>query len=73
VLRVDDEGSGIAEAARARIFDAFFTTRTHGVGIGLALVKRIIDDHARMGARIEVVSPAKGGASFRVTLEDVRV
>jgi signal transduction histidine kinase len=70
VLSVDDEGPGIAEDARARIFDAFYTTRTHGVGIGLALVKRIIDDHASAGARVEVVSPSKGGASFRVTLRD---
>ncbi len=70
VLRVDDEGPGISEEARARIFDAFYTTRTHGVGIGLALVKRIIDDHAAMGAHIEVVSPETGGASFRVTLQD---
>jgi signal transduction histidine kinase len=71
VLRVDDEGPGIAKEARARIFDAFFTTRTHGVGIGLALVKRIIDDHASVGARIDVVSPDRGGASFRVTLPSV--
>jgi signal transduction histidine kinase len=69
VLRVDDEGPGISDEARARIFDAFYTTRTHGVGIGLALVKRIIDDHAETGASIDVVSPEKGGASFRVTLQ----
>jgi hypothetical protein len=31
-------------------------------------VKRIIDDHARMGARIDVESPPNGGASFRVRL-----
>ena len=73
VLRVDDEGPGVTDEARARIFDAFYTTRTHGVGIGLALVKRIIDDHAPMGAQIEVVSSERGGASFRITLEGARV
>jgi two-component system sensor histidine kinase HydH len=67
-LCVDDQGPGISESAKARLFDAFYTTRSHGVGIGLAVVKRIIDDHAKMGARIEVVSPESGGASFRVTL-----
>jgi signal transduction histidine kinase len=72
VLRVDDEGAGIPEDARARIFDAFYTTRTHGVGIGLALVKRIIDDHAPMGASIAVVSPDGGGTSFRVTLANAK-
>jgi len=72
VLSVDDEGPGLSEEARARIFDAFYTTRAHGVGIGLAVVKRIVDDHAAMGARIAVQSPldaeGKGGASFRITL-----
>jgi len=70
VLRVDDTGPGVSEEALARIFDAFYTTRAHGVGIGLALVKRIIDEHATLGARIEVVSSDHGGASFRVTLPD---
>ena len=72
VLSVDDEGPGLSDEARARIFDAFYTTRAHGVGIGLAVVKRIVDDHAAMGARIAVQSPLDpeggGGASFRITL-----
>jgi signal transduction histidine kinase len=71
-LSVDDEGPGLTEEARARIFDAFYTTRAHGVGIGLAVVKRIVDEHAAMGARIDVESPLDtgggGGASFRITL-----
>jgi signal transduction histidine kinase len=67
-LSVDDEGPGIPAGSQARLFDAFYTTRSHGVGIGLAVVKRIIDDHAKMGATIRVVSPPAGGASFRVTL-----
>ena len=67
-LSVEDRGSGIAPEELGRIFDAFYTTRSHGVGIGLAVVKRIIDDHARMGARIMVDSPPGGGARFRVLL-----
>jgi two-component system sensor histidine kinase HydH len=67
-LSVDDQGPGISKEAEARLFDAFYTTRSHGVGIGLAVVKRIIDDHAKMGATIDVHSPPSGGASFRVTL-----
>jgi two-component system, NtrC family, sensor histidine kinase HydH len=67
-LSVDDQGPGIPQEAQARLFDAFYTTRSHGVGIGLAVVKRIIDDHAKMGATIDVHSPPAGGASFRVTL-----
>ena len=65
---MSDDGSGISANNRARIFDAFYTTRSHGVGIGLAVVKRILDDHASMGARITVESPPDGGASFQVTL-----
>jgi two-component system, NtrC family, sensor histidine kinase HydH len=65
-LRVDDKGHGVPSGAR--IFDDFFTTRTHGAGIGLAVVRRIIEDHAPMGVRLAVDQPSGGGASFRVTL-----
>ena len=67
-LAVDDQGPGVSGDAKARIFDSFYTTRSHGTGIGLAVVKRIIDDHARLGATIDVVSQPAGGASFRVVL-----
>jgi two-component system, NtrC family, sensor histidine kinase HydH len=67
-LAVDDQGPGIPEGVRARIFEDFFTTRTHGAGIGLAVVRRIVEDHAPMGARLNVERAARGGASFRVTL-----
>ncbi len=67
-LAVDDQGPGVSGDAKARIFEGFFTTRSHGTGIGLAVVKRIIDDHARFGASIDVVSELAGGASFRVVL-----
>jgi signal transduction histidine kinase len=66
VLAVDDEGPGVESGAR--IFDDSFTTRTHGAGIGLAVVKRIIESHAPMGVRLTVERAASGGASFRVTL-----
>jgi signal transduction histidine kinase len=67
-LAVDDEGPGIPEDSRARIFDDFFTTRTHGAGIGLAVVRRIVEDHAPIGARLSVRSAQSGGASFQLTL-----
>ncbi|HEY8041188.1 MAG TPA: ATP-binding protein [Polyangiaceae bacterium] len=67
-LRVDDQGPGLPENAGARIFEDFFTTRTHGAGIGLAVVRRIMEDHAAMGARLAVEQAPAGGASFRVTL-----
>jgi signal transduction histidine kinase len=68
ILCVEDSGPGISKEEQQRIFNAFYTTRTHGAGIGLAVVKRIMDDHAGMGARIALESAETGGARFRVTL-----
>jgi signal transduction histidine kinase len=65
VLSVQDGGIGIEPEARERLFDAFFTTRSHGTGIGLAVVKRIADEH---GFAIEVDSERGAGATFRVTM-----
>ena len=61
-------GPGIDDEAKERIFDAFYTTRSHGAGIGLAVVKRIIDDHRKLGASIGVSNAPSGGARFQVTL-----
>jgi signal transduction histidine kinase len=65
VLEVHDDGPGIEAAARGRLFDAFFTTRSSGMGIGLAVVKRIVDEH---GWVIEVESKEGRGATFRVRM-----
>ncbi|MFO0599661.1 MAG: ATP-binding protein [Myxococcaceae bacterium] len=44
-LRVKDEGMGLSERATARMFQPFFTTKATGTGLGLAVVKRIVDAH----------------------------
>jgi signal transduction histidine kinase len=67
-LIVRDFGIGLDSKAKARIFDAFFTTRSQGTGIGLAVVKRIADDH---GFAIDVDSDLGRGAVFRVKLGKV--
>ena len=70
-MAVSDEGPGISAEASEKIFEAFYTTRTHGAGIGLAVVRRIIDDHAPFGASIAVLSGTDSGfrgASFVVGL-----
>ena len=74
VLSVEDLGPGIPEDARERLFEAFYTTRSHGAGIGLAVVKRILEDHAPHGATIAIESPHRGGggAAFRVKLSRAR-
>jgi len=65
LLEVADLGVGISAEARERLFDAFFTTRSSGMGIGLAVVKRILDDH---GFVIDVESAEGKGATFRVRI-----
>jgi two-component system sensor histidine kinase HydH len=67
LLEVHDDGPGIGAEARGRLFDAFFTTRSSGMGIGLAVVKRIVDEH---GWIIEVESKEGRGATFRVRMGD---
>jgi len=65
LLSIEDSGIGIPPEARERLFDAFFTTRSQGVGIGLAVVKRILDDH---GFAIDVESVEGKGTTFRVQI-----
>jgi len=44
-IQVQDEGAGIEEATRARLFTPFFTTKERGLGLGLALCHRILEEH----------------------------
>jgi signal transduction histidine kinase len=64
VLEISDNGPGIPNDAVERLFDAFFTTRAHGAGIGLAVVKQIVDSH---GFTVEVDSLGRG-TTFRVRM-----
>lgn len=64
-LSVRDNGPGIDATAMDRLFDAFFTTRSQGTGVGLAVVKRIADEH---GFSIWVESKEGWGAAFRLRL-----
>lgn len=64
-LEVADRGEGLGATPHDRIFDAFFTTRSHGTGVGLAVVKQIVDDH---GFTVDVESGQEGGAVFRVRM-----
>jgi two-component system sensor histidine kinase HydH len=63
VLSVEDDGPGIDPAVIPRLFDPFFTTRSHGSGIGLAVVQRIADEH---GFEVSVTSRSGQGARFVV-------
>lgn len=62
---VADDGPGIAAADRERVFLPFFTTRAGGAGLGLALVRTIVEAHR---GRVSVESAPGQGAVFRVLL-----
>jgi len=62
---VTDNGTGIAPEAMPKLFRPFFTTKSNGTGLGLAVVQKIIVQH---GGHIEVRNCTKGGAEFIVTL-----
>jgi two-component system, LuxR family, sensor kinase FixL len=69
---VRDHGVGVAEDIRDRLFDPFFSTKTEGLGMGLAIVRSIIEAHGGTitaknvddcGARFEFVLPVNGHSS----------
>lgn len=60
-----DEGKGIPESIRAKLFEPFFTTKEEGIGLGLSITKRIIEDHR---GKITVESAEGEGTTFSVIL-----
>jgi two-component system sensor histidine kinase HydH len=64
-LAVTDSGGGIPPEIRARIFEPYFTTKTRGLGLGLAISRQIVEAH---GGALDVEAAAGGGACFRVHL-----
>jgi signal transduction histidine kinase len=65
VIRIADNGAGIAADAMAKLFRPFFTTKANGTGLGLAVVQKIIVQH---GGQVEARNRREGGAEFIVTL-----
>ena len=65
VLRIADEGTGIPEEIREKIFDLYFTTRSGGSGIGLSMTYRILQLHH---GSVEVQSRLNRGTEFRLRI-----
>ncbi len=65
LFMVGDTGIGIPEERIAKVFDPFFTTKTSGLGLGLALTKRIIEEH---GGKIELTSREGWGTIVSIIL-----
>jgi signal transduction histidine kinase len=64
-IRVTDTGAGMDEETASRVFEPFFTRKARGIGLGLAVTKRIVDSH---GGSITVDSTPGNGATFTVLI-----
>jgi signal transduction histidine kinase len=64
-LAVRDTGHGLPEQDRDRIFEAFYTTKPHGMGMGLAISRRIVEAH---GGHLWAGPNPGGGALFQLTI-----
>ena len=64
-VEISDNGKGIPEDMLERVFDPFVTTRSEGMGLGLAISRSIIEDH---GGRLWAEAGPQGGAVFRFVL-----
>jgi signal transduction histidine kinase len=65
VVDVADNGPGVPPELSDRIYDPFFTTKVKGTGLGLGIVRKIVDAH---DGRIDLHSSPEAGTRFRVTL-----
>jgi PAS domain S-box-containing protein len=65
LISVQDSGRGLKQADADRLFEAFYTTKSHGLGIGLAISRSIVEAH---GGRLWLASTAGPGATFQFVL-----
>ncbi len=64
-VSVEDTGPGVEAGVRVRLFEPLITTKSQGIGLGLPLVRRIVEHH---GGTIRYEPPASGGARFVIRL-----
>ncbi len=65
LITVSDSGGGIPPEQAERIFEAFFTTKPHGTGMGLSISRTIVESH---GGRLWASNNTTRGATFQFTL-----
>ncbi|MCU0864950.1 MAG: HAMP domain-containing histidine kinase [Planctomycetes bacterium] len=64
-ITVQDDGPGIPEAVRGRLFEPYFTTKTSGTGLGLAICRRLLEAH---GGGIKLLRSGPGETVFELVL-----
>jgi two-component system sensor kinase FixL len=69
VVAVEDSGVGIDEADLDHVFHAFYTTKSDGLGMGLAISRSIVEAH---GGRLSVRNNPRGGATFSFALPTIK-
>jgi C4-dicarboxylate-specific signal transduction histidine kinase len=62
---VQDTGPGVTLDNETQVFDPFFTTKTSGMGLGLSISRRIIEDH---GGSLRLTETSSKGCIFEITL-----
>ena len=65
LFEIRDLGPGLPRDGEQRVFDPFFTTRTNGTGLGLAVAQRVVEMH---GGSVTAANHPEGGAVFRILL-----
>jgi signal transduction histidine kinase len=63
--RVRDNGPGLSDHAAQRLFEPFFTTKTRGTGLGMSIVRRLVESH---GGTIEIGRTDGQGTELIITL-----
>ena len=65
LVQVQDDGPGMDEETRAKVFEPFYTTKATGTGLGLAIVRQAVEAH---GGSVSVESRPGAGATFTIRL-----
>ena len=69
IVEIEDTGPGIPAEMKEQIFNPFVTTKRSGVGLGLAIVTKIVDAH---GGTVRVTSEPGHGACFQIAFPQMR-
>ncbi|MCK5942401.1 MAG: ATP-binding protein, partial [Planctomycetes bacterium] len=65
LVTVADDGPGVPDDVRDKLFDPYFTTKTSGTGLGLAICRRLVEAH---GGQIRLVASEAGRTTFEIAL-----